>query len=119
MGNYQELRVWQISKDLAVKIYKLTQTTKLSKDFGLKDQVQRAAVSVPANIAEGDELDTNKQSVRHFYIAKGSVAELQTLLIIAQEIGYIDQDLLKSLNNECNVISVMLRKLISARSGER
>jgi len=51
MGNYQELRVWQISKDLAVKIYKLTQTPKLSKDFGLRDQIQRAAVSVPANIA--------------------------------------------------------------------
>jgi four helix bundle protein len=116
MGNYQELHVWQISKDLAVKIYKLTQTTKLSKDYGLKDQIQRSAVSIPANIAEGDELDTNKQSVRHFYIAKGSTAELQTLLIITQEIGYIGKEELNSLNNECNVISVMLRKLISARS---
>ena len=118
MGNYQKLRVWQLAKNLAVKIYKLTQSSKLSKDYGLKDQIQRSAVSVPANIAEGDELDTNKQSVKHFYIAKGSVAELQTLLIIAQEVSYISKDDLIALDNECNVISVMLRKLISARSGE-
>ena len=116
MGNFQKLRVWQLAKDLAVKIYKITKTTKLSRDFGLRDQIQRAAVSIPANIAEGDELGTNKQSVRHFYIAKGSVAELQTLLIISNEIDYIDIETLNLLDNECNLISVMLRKLIKARS---
>jgi hypothetical protein len=50
MGNFQELRVWQIAKNLAVNIYKLTKTQNFSKDFGLKDQIQRAAVSIPANI---------------------------------------------------------------------
>jgi four helix bundle protein len=116
MGNFQKLRVWQQAKDLAVKIYKLTKTQSLSKDFGLKDQIQRAAVSIPANISEGDELGTNKQSIRHFYIAKGSVAELQTLLIISREINYIDMETKDSLENECNIISIMLTKLIKARS---
>jgi four helix bundle protein len=116
MGNFQKLRVWQLAKELAVKIYRLTKSTKLSKDFGLKDQIQRAAVSIPSNIAEGDELGTNKQSVRHLYIAKGSVAELQTLLIISNEIDYIDKESLNSLDNECNMISIMLNKLIRARS---
>lgn len=51
MGNFQKLRVWQLSKDLAVKIYKLTQESKLSKDYGLRDQIRRAAVSIPSNIA--------------------------------------------------------------------
>jgi four helix bundle protein len=115
MGNFQKLRVWQLAKNLAVKIYKLTKSSKFSKDFGLIDQLQRAAVSVPANIAEGDELGTNKQSVRHFYIAKGSVAELQTLLIISNEIDYIDKKTLDPLDNECNIISIMLNKLIKAR----
>jgi len=115
MGNFQKLRVWQLAKDLAVKIYKLTKSPELAKDFGLKDQIRRAAVSIPANIAEGDELGTNRQSVRHFYIAKGSVAELQTLLIISKEIEYIDQVTLDSLDNECNLISVMLGKLIKTR----
>jgi four helix bundle protein len=81
MGNFQKLRVWQLAKNLAVKIYKLTKSQKYSKDFGLKDQIQRAAVSVPANISEGDELGSNRQSIKHFNIAKGSVAEVQTLLI--------------------------------------
>ncbi|MEN6354740.1 MAG: four helix bundle protein, partial [Bacteroidales bacterium] len=65
MGNFQELRVWQLSKELAVKIYKLTTEPNFSKDYGLKDQIQRSAVSIPSNIAEGDDLDTDKQSV-HF-----------------------------------------------------
>jgi four helix bundle protein len=118
MGNFQKLRVWQLAKDLAVKIYKLTKTPNLSRDFGLKDQIQRAAVSIPANISEGDELGTNKQSIKHFYIAKGSTAELQTLLIIANEIEYIDGASLDILNNECNIISAMLNKLIKARNTE-
>ena len=116
MGNFQKLRVWQIAKELAVKIYGLTKSPKFVKDWGLKDQIQRAAVSIPSNIAEGDELGTNKQSVRHFFIAKGSVAELQTLLIISRDIDYIDKETLDLFYNECNVISIMLGKLIKART---
>ena len=116
MGNFQKLRVWQIAKEIAVKIYRLTREKEFSKDFGLRDQIQRAAVSIASNIAEGDESGTNKTSVRYFYIAKGSIAELQTQLIIANEIGYMDDFLKDSLINECDNISIMLRKLIKARS---
>jgi four helix bundle protein len=116
MGNFFNLIVWQKAKDLAVNIYKLTQGSKISKDFGLRDQLQRAAVSISANIAEGDELDTDKQSVKHFYIAKGSTAELMTELIIAKEIGYIKNDDLEALISECKIISTMLFKIIKARS---
>jgi len=115
MGNFQKLRVWELAKQLAVKIYKLTLETPVSKDFGFKDQVQRAAVSIPANIAEGDELGTNKQSIRHFFIAKGSSAELITLLIIGSEIGYIPDEVKESIISDCRIISVMLTKLIKAR----
>ncbi|MCX6255437.1 MAG: four helix bundle protein [Bacteroidia bacterium] len=116
MGNFQKLHVWQLAKKLAVKIYKLTSKQTFSKDFGFKDQVQRSAVSIPSNIAEGDELGSDKQSVRYFFIAKGSTAELLTQLIIAQEIGYLDSETMDSLVNECKVISAMLTKLIKARS---
>jgi four helix bundle protein len=116
MGDFRKLRVWQLAKEIAVKIYRLTKTELISKDFGYKDQIQRAAVSIPSNIAEGDELDTDKQSIRHFYIAKGSTAELQTLLIIGSEIGYIEPQVADDLINECKVISVMLLKIIKARS---
>ena len=116
MGNFQKLRVWQLAKELAVKIYRITKSTSFSKDYGLRDQVHRAAISIPSNIAEGDESGTNKLSVRYFYTAKGSVAELQTQLIIAHEIGYIENDLKDSLINDCDKISIMLRKLINTRS---
>jgi four helix bundle protein len=57
------------------------------KDFGLRDQIRRAVVSISSNIAEGDELDTDKQSIRFFFMAKGSLAEVLTQAIIAFEIG--------------------------------
>ena len=115
MGNFQKLRVWQIAKELAVNIYKLTQNLQFKKDFGFKDQIQRAAISIPSNIAEGDESGTDKLSVRYFYIAKGSIAELTTQLIIANEIGYTDSETTDFLINECDKLSSMLNKLIQAR----
>jgi four helix bundle protein len=115
MGNFQKLRVWQIAKDTAVKIYKITQNSNFKKDFGFKDQIQRAAISIPSNIAEGDESGTDKLSVRYFYIAKGSTAELMTQLIIAHEIGYIDPDTKNGLVDECDKLSSMLTKLKRAR----
>jgi four helix bundle protein len=116
MGNFKQLRAWQIAKELAVKVYKLTQNQQFKKDFGFKDQIQRAAISITSNIAEGDELGTDKLSVRYFYIAKGSSAELMTQLIIAHEIGYIDSELSNQIIDECDKISSMLAKLIKARS---
>jgi four helix bundle protein len=116
MGNFQKLRVWQLAKELAVRIYKLTQSSSFSKDFGLRDQIQRSAISIPSNIAEGDTLDTDKQSVRHFYIARGSTAELRTQLIISAEIGYITYQELESFDKDCDKISAMLTALIKHRS---
>jgi four helix bundle protein len=115
MGNFKKLLVWQLGKDLAIKIYKLTQNLQFKKDFGFKDQIQRAAISIPSNIAEGDESGTDKLSVRYFYIAKGSIAELTTQLIIANEIGYADSETTELLINECDKLSSMLNKLIQAR----
>jgi four helix bundle protein len=116
MGNFQKLHVWQIAKELAVRIYKLTQKKGFSQDFGFKDQIQRSSVSIPSNIAEGDELDTDKQSVKFFYFAKASAAELLTQIIIGNEIGYIDETKSNQLIDNCKIISVMLTKLIKARS---
>jgi four helix bundle protein len=78
MGNFKKLMVWQKAKDLAVNVYKLTDSVPFKKDYGLKDQIRRSSVSIPSNIAEGDNLDTDKQSVKHFYFARGSTAELKT-----------------------------------------
>jgi len=116
LGKFEELKVWQRAKDLAVYIYKITGLGKFGKDFGLRDQVRRAAVSIPSNIAEGDEHGTDKQSVRFFYIAKGSTAELLTQTIIGLEIGYLDNESFTHIQTECKAISAMLTRLIRSRS---
>ncbi|HSI10049.1 MAG: four helix bundle protein [Rariglobus sp.] len=116
MGNgFKNLKVWQESKRLAVDVYLLTEASGLAKDFGLRDQICRAAVSVPSNIAEGDERDTDKDSVRFFYMAKGSLAELRTQLEIASEIGLITQVQFATLETDCLRIGKMLGALIKVR----
>jgi four helix bundle protein len=116
MAGFQELKVWQLSKELAVSIYKITNEKKFKSDFGLTDQIRRAAISIPSNIAEGDERGTNKEAVRFLFIAKGSLAELRTQLIIAHEIGYIDLEVLKDMNEQCQTLGKMIGSLIKARS---
>ena len=115
MGDYTKLLVWREAKDLAVAIYRLTRTKHFAADTGLRDQIQRAAVSIPSNIAEGEESGTNKQSIRYFYHARASAAELHTQLIIAQEIEYISLKELDNCASRCKKIGAMLNKLISVR----
>ena len=116
MGNFQELKVWHKAKELAVFIYKITGQGELAKDYGLSDQIRRSAVSIPSNIAEGDELDTDRQSIKYFYIAKGSAAELLTQSIIAHETGHLADQHFGHIQKECLSISSMLMRLIQARS---
>jgi four helix bundle protein len=113
---FRSLQVWQRSKDLAVSIYTLTREGTIARDFGLIDQIRRAAVSIPSNIAEGDERQTNKESVQFFYIAKGSLAELRTQLEIARHVGYITRETWQTLDDECGTIGRMLGALIKSRS---
>jgi four helix bundle protein len=115
-GGYRDLRVWQKAKELAVIVYRLTQTGPLAKEFSLRDQIRRAAVSVASNIAEGDERDTNKDAVRFLYIAKGSLAELRTQLEIAHEVGLLPLEAHVPIESLCAEIGRMLGSLIKVRS---
>jgi four helix bundle protein len=116
---FRDLKVWQNSKDLAVYIYKVTNAGPFSKDYGLRDQIRRAAVSVASNIAEGDERDTNRDSVRFLYMAKGSVAEVITQTIISKDIGYLKNDEFNCILEQCEMIGKMLGKLIKARKVQK
>ncbi len=113
---FKELLVWQKARDLTILVYKITNENKFKKDFGLCDQVRRSAVSVPSNIAEGDERGTDKESVRFFFIAKGSLAEFRTQMEIAYRIGYIDENLFKEIEDKAIEIGKMLGALIRSRS---
>jgi four helix bundle protein len=89
---FEELEVWKASINLCAEIYKLTNTELFSKDFGLKDQIRRASVSVPSNISEGFERDSKKQFLYFLAIAKGSCGELRTQLRIARMLNYLNEE---------------------------
>jgi len=115
--SFRELRVWQIGKELAVRIYSLTTDGEMARDFGLAGQMQRAAVSIASNIAEGYERNSDKEFVRFLLIAKGSLSELRTQLEIANEIKYIRQDHYNTTEQTCTQLAGMLTNLIKARRG--
>ena len=116
MSHFEELKVWQKAVDLAVKVYEITKKDPFNKDFGLRDQMRRSSVSISSNIAEGDQLDSDKSSIRHFRIAKGSSAELFTQSIISNRIGYLEKQDFEYLKRECQEILAMLTNLIKHRN---
>ena len=118
-SGFKKLEIWQRGKDLAVEIYKVTAKGDIGKDFGLRDQIRRSAVSIPSNIAEGDERETDKESIRFFYIAKGSLAELRTQIQIAYEIGYVDEKLFNNLDDRYARLASMIGAMIKARKRKR
>ena len=96
--NFEELEVWKLSMELCTEVYRLTNTDLFSKDFGLKDQIRRSAVSVPSNISEGYERDAKKQFLYFLAISKGSCGELRTQLRIAFNLSYINENDFNILN---------------------
>ncbi len=104
MKSYTELEVWQKSRKLAGSIYRLTATFPKEEIFALTSQLRRSAVSIPSNIAEGCGRSTAKDSIHFFYIARGSLYELETQLYISFDLNYIKElalDQLLSLLTEC------------------
>jgi four helix bundle protein len=112
IGNFEDLDVWKASMDLCTEIYRLTNTEKFSKDFGLKDQIRRASVSVPSNISEGYERDGKNQFLYFLAIAKGSCGEVRTQLRIAFNLDYLSENEYNILNEKCAATSKQLAGFI-------
>jgi len=121
---FEEIRAWQEARELSCLVYQKTRLSPFAKDFGLKDQLQRAAVSVASNIAEGFARNGNKEFAKFLWIAKGSAAEVQSQLYTAKDIGYItDVDFKQVYDKAESCIVLIYRFLKSLRasplSGER
>lgn len=110
-SSFEDLEVWRRACRLAVRIYEVL---KNCKDYGLKDQMTRAAVSIASNIAEGAERDTAVEFMRFLHIAKGSAAELRTQAYIACKIDVIQEQIQKELTDELKNISSMIHGLIKS-----
>ena len=111
---FEDLMVWQKSMALITQVYRLCQQGALSKDWGMRDQMQRASVSIAANIAEGYERGSRKEYIQFLNIAKGSVGELRCLPTISSRLHYADEAVLKNLSDDSEEISRMLKGLINS-----
>jgi four helix bundle protein len=111
ISSYRELRVWQIGMDLAELVYKQTQAFPKHELYGLTSQLRRAVVSVPSNIAEGHAQDSTKSYLRHISIAMGSLAEVETQLLLSARLEYLSKRDLDHVLTTTDVLGKMLRSL--------
>ncbi|WP_138477478.1 four helix bundle protein [Dyadobacter bucti] len=109
---FEDLKVWQDGLSLAVMMY---ESLAGCRDFSLKEQMCRSAVSISSNVAEGFERHSNKEFIRFLRIAKGSSGELRTQIYIAMSIGLIEREKGNSLVAKTQILSAMLQNLIKTR----
>jgi four helix bundle protein len=113
---FEDLLVWQMGIELVKRVYVLTSSGLFSRDFGLRDQIRRASVSIPTNIAEGFERASRKEYLQFLNFAKGSAGEVRSLLFVAFEVGYLQKESYEELRDRVSKLSAYLfnhRKAIS------
>jgi len=110
--NYKDLEIWKRGVELVKNIYLFTKDFPKSETYASVDQVRRAALSIPSNIAEGHSRQHTKEFRQSLYVALGSLAELETQLIIAGKLGYLEEEKLNQSLLEMDAIGKMTRGLI-------
>ncbi len=111
-SDFKQLDVWKQSMDFVFDIYGLIRLLPAEERFGLCDQLRRAAISVPSNIAEGQSRNSSKEFIHFLSISKGSLAEIETQLILCSRLGYIDDSIINDFINRIGSISRMIKGLI-------
>ncbi|ADJ27037.1 MULTISPECIES: four helix bundle protein [Pseudomonadota] len=109
---FEDIEAWQKARELTKAIYALSNDGQFSRDFGLRDQVRRASVSIMSNIAEGFGRGGNKEFIQFLSTAKGSASEVQAQLYVALDAGYINQDQFQKLYSETEATARMIAGLL-------
>lgn len=112
LKSYKDFKVWQKAMDLTVEIYKLVKLLPKEETYALSDQMRRAVVSIPSNIAEGQGRNSNKEFMNFAGIARGSLSELETQLQICVKLNYITEQRAENTLKLCNEVGKMLTNLI-------
>jgi four helix bundle protein len=118
-GRFEELIAWQKAMDLAVRVYEIAAVGKIAKRFALRDQMERAALSVPSNVAEGFERGSRAEFHRFLSIAKASCAELRTQLYLSHRLHYIDDATLSQTLGDAEEVGRIIGKLRKSVSAQR
>jgi four helix bundle protein len=116
IAGFRELKVWQRAYELTLDLYRITRKFPKAEIYGWTSQLQRSAVSVPANIAEGYERNHRKEYVQFLFIAKGSLGEFETLLLLARDLGYMTVEDFDHVNVKRQDTMKMLQGLIKSLS---
>jgi four helix bundle protein len=111
---HRKLKVWQASMDFVIELYKELQTFPAHEKFGLTGQIQRAAVSIPSNIAEGAARKSTRELLQFLYVARGSLSEVDTQLEICFRVGYLEKIAYERVIIKLEAISKMLNGLIAS-----
>jgi four helix bundle protein len=120
MRPHEKLDVWKMAIEMVVRVYECTSRLPSEEKFGLTSQIRRAAVSIPANIAEGAGRQHDREFLQFLGIAQGSARELETELLIAYRLGYIDEESFRKIHEEVNSVARMmvgLAKHLRSRAG--
>ncbi len=117
--SYRDLSAWKAAMALAVEVYRVVNVAAVRNDFALVDQLRRAAISVPSNIAEGAGRGTNQDALRFLYIARGSLCELRTQVEVMREAGLLDARICESLLGRAEEAGRLLGGLVRFRVSRR
>jgi len=113
-SSFRELQVWQRGMQIVEAVYRISGVFPKAEAYGLTNQVRRAAVSVPSNLAEGHARASTKEYLRHVSVARGSLAELETQLEIAVRLNYVDETRMNPIREQCDHLSRQLYQLRNA-----
>jgi len=111
-NSFEEIIVWQKAREINSELYLITGQGTFSKDYGLRDQIRRASISISSNIAEGFERETTKEFIRFLYIAKASSGEFRSQLYLAIDLKYISNNEFERLNFKVSEVSKLISGLI-------
>jgi len=111
-SDFRQLKVWQRAMDIVVEAYALIKLLPAEERFGLCDQMRRSAVSIPSNIAEGQARNSSKEFIHFLSIARGSIAELQTQLLLCERVGYVDESIVSQIMNHLQDNDKMIGSLM-------
>ena len=112
-SDYKELQVWQKAMDLVVEIYKISKLLPKEEVYGISDQLRRSAVSIPSNIAEGQSRNSAKEFIQFLSIARGSLAELETQLLICTKVNILSEDNIAEAQNITTEVGKMIKGLMN------
>ncbi len=108
-NSFEDIQSWQKARELTIEKYNVTSSNiSFSKDYGLRDQIRRASISISSNIAEGCERQTTKEFVRFLFIAKASAGEVRSQLYLALDLNYVTEERFEEIKEKVNEVSKLL-----------